>query len=209
MAEEGTKQKSFGQLVLARTWWNSWEFFGSVRHDVSIGVISVIFTIYHQTTKQHPFTLWDVGAGVVTLLLPFVVVWALLFLWHFWLAPSALAYEAMKEAQTSKPTMSAPQRQMPQLPATNWAIWKQMDAYSLFEFAAILAKQNPEDQSRNKEEMSFLKLLEQDARANKLKLSKRVRSSAYSDDISHYSEISRADAIAWADMRRFDVGHIK
>src|ERR1051325_830687 len=111
--------------------------------------------------------------ALYTTIAPIIIAVAGVFLWHLWLAPAALAYEAARAARpTVAPTVA--QQQSPRPQQINWAIWKRLQRYRLTDFASILAKRDPLLNSATTEELAFSKLLLQDANERKLNLASRI-----------------------------------
>lgn len=215
------KEKTFGQVVLGRAWWSSWRFFEDVWNDLRVGAVAILLTIY-QHYQAHGFSvsLEDGWSAVVTFLIPFVAVWALLFVWHLWLAPAALAYEAAKEASEAakaRPTPPAQRNNEPQAPThkpINWSIWKQMDTYSVRQFAAILANEDPASGISSTETSAFLKIIRDDIDAGRLPYIKEYGISfegrRFEKSVNNDTEIKKAHAIAWADAHdNFNVSRVR
>lgn len=106
MAEE--PEKSFGRLVLARAWFAAWAFFESKTKDA---VLFVSFLVVGGVAYYCLFGLPATKDQIVPVLIftvgPMVALWLLLFVWHLWLAPAALAYQAAREALARPPTVRA------------------------------------------------------------------------------------------------------
>jgi len=134
---------------------------------------------------------------------PAVVLWFFLFVWHLWLAPAALAYEAIKAipppSPPEKPARAVPEKKDPPI---NWIVWKQMPSYTLKEFAAILAKDEPSSMKTPYEQAAFFKLIMSEAESGKLPYIREMLE-GYGRPIERAldadSRIWREDAIKWAD----------
>ncbi|HEX3810453.1 MAG TPA: hypothetical protein VHW02_12240 [Rhizomicrobium sp.] len=96
---EQTKTKTFGYLVVERAWSSAWKFFGSWKHDASVATVSIIFGEWSYY-KDHglPASLQDGVYNALHLAAPAAIIFILLFLWNFWLAPSAIVYEKLNAA---------------------------------------------------------------------------------------------------------------
>lgn len=96
-------------------------------------------------------------------------------------------------------------------PDVNWTIWKQRTAYTLPEFAAILADIDPAGSKDTPERGAFLKLLQESAMDAKIPVIKdRNADDRYGPDTwPEYFTVNKAAAIKWASERKFDVSHIE
>lgn len=98
MAGAPDDEPTFGRQVLSRAWFNAWAPIKDRRLDIVLGLVGAVLAIGHATKTGWTWTYPDFLGAVVSLFAPFVAVWVVLFVWHFWLAPSAIAYEAAKAA---------------------------------------------------------------------------------------------------------------
>jgi len=214
MAED--TEPSFGKLVGLRAWWAAWKFFEDVRHDIALGAIAIFLAAYQQYTSHGlSVSLRGAGEAVVAFLLPFVIVWLLLFIWHLWLAPAALAYEAMRKAAHDAATViaqraSAPAKGVREPPKVNWAVWRLMDSYTLKEFSSILVKRDPKAGGNTNEEYSFQQLVGAQIIKGNVLGARLVRYSFSPYDVDpDDTTVTRLGGIAWAEANNFDVSHIK
>ncbi len=219
MADE-QNDSSFGRQVFDRAWFGAWNFFGSRMRDIAIFGASLVFS---GLLTWFLFDLNETWAQVMSVLIftvaPAVAIWLLLFLWHFWLAPSAIAYEAARKAYAQNPEQKNRNFsvRIGAGPPVNWAIWKQRNSISLMEFAAILAKNDPgtipdnPENTRPGDERNFLRLLQEEAGRNAIP----TRPNQYAERFytpalyPGYFDVQRADAIKWAEAKGFDVAHFK
>lgn len=216
MAEE-SKRQSFGQLVLARAWWSSWKFFRDARHDLTVGALAIVLTIYQQATQQHPLTMWDVAAGVVTFIMPFVIVWALLFLWHFWLAPAALAYEAARDvAKAGSPVATdvSPYAREVRPPPPDYQVWRLRGTYTVREFAALLDDADPFAGTITHRILGLQRLLIEHMEQGKLPYVRVARDNWINNQAqtlapSEHTQMKRADALSWAEANKFPVSKLQ
>ncbi len=205
-------EPSFGWLVLTRAWFGAWAFFDSWKRDLVVFVVS--FAAGEATYyRLHglPATWRDGLDNLIHLAAPVVIIWLLLFAWHLWLAPSALAYEAARKAATTKAAPPSEPKQVAPVPAINWAIWKQRSSYNLKEFAAILAKFEPTSDRDPPEKASYLRLITQDAMSRRLHVTpNNLAESHQTPDLwPECFDVPKAAAVAWAEGKTFDVTHIK
>jgi hypothetical protein len=206
-------ESSFSKQVLSRAWFAAWGFFDSWKRDLVLFAASlVVGGGYYLQDHGWPKDVWGAMDAIIHAAAPAVIIWLGLFLWHLWLAPSALAYQAAKEA-ISEAHAARPAAPRPVKPekGINWAVWKQRSTYTLIEFAAILAKADPGSNLENSEQKSFSKLLIEDAMGRKLPVQRgRNAEDWYSPDIyPTYFIITRGDALKWAEAKGFDVSHIR
>lgn len=178
------------------------------------GVITV-FTLFAIASLHGLSDMW-MEAQTYEIIIGANVGWvALLFLWHLWLAPYELALEAIRKA--ARPPLESFQR-TPAQPAAkpvNWMIWKQMEQYTLKQFAAILAKDDPIAMTASHEQRAYLELLLADIKSGKLPRVKVMLVHAYEGyeyerTIDWETPVKKADAMAWADAHEgFDVSLIR
>ncbi|MDR5727789.1 MAG: hypothetical protein RB191_10210 [Terriglobia bacterium] len=93
----------------------------------------------------------------------------------------------------------------------NWAIWKHRVSFNLNEFAAVLAEVEPANERVTPERAAFLRLIQEDAMTGKLRTVKdRHANEYYKPDLyPAYFDVSKADAIQWAESKSFNISHIK
>jgi hypothetical protein len=206
------KEPSFGRLVVYRAWFAAWQFFESKLRDAILfaGTLFVGGVAYYllyglPATEEQivPVLIFTVG--------PIVGLWLLLFIWHLWLAPSALIYEAARKAAlTSGPPANLPAPTKAPPPDVNWAIWKQRNSYNLNEFAGLLAKDDPSHDPSTPQARSFLRLAQDDAMNGKLTVVRdRNAHHSYLPDLHpYYFDVPRPEAIKWAAAKGFDISHI-
>lgn len=201
------QEPSFGRQVVRRAWFASWSFFADRRHDVGLGVLGVLLAAYQRFTIRGISTsLPDLGMDCVSVLAPFVVVWALLFVWHFWLGPAAIVYEVVKTAY-QQPLRAAKAKQLPDEPI-NWTTWKHRSKFTAYELAAVLTMRDPISGGSSRNETALLRLITEQMNSGKLAyIAKAGRSHNYQADGS--DEILRSRAIEWAKSKGYPVGHIE
>src|SRR5438552_2885117 len=163
-------EPSFSKQVLSRAWFAAWQFFESKTRDAILfvflfgsGAVAYYQLFGWPATKEQvvPVLIFTVG--------PIVGLWVLLFLWHMWLAPAALAYEAAKETAQARNEAALPRRVAArQEKPVNWLPWKQMDHYTIRDFAAILSKEDPVSIGSSHEKQAWFNLLIDEARRGKL-----------------------------------------
>lgn len=196
------QESSFGQKVLRRAWRETWEFFDSTLSKavasaimVLLGWIAYYLSYGLSATKDQivPILFFTVG--------PFLAFWALIFIWHLWLAPLAFTYEAARELARM------PGLAPPPAPVVAWAPWIRRSQYSSNEFAAILANEDPSTQPSYKR-MGFYRLILEEAKAGKLPtVRKRLNAppGGLPDDFSIPSDA----ALKWAKDKGFDLSHFE
>ena len=95
----------------------------------------------------------------------------------------------------------------------NWGIWKKRSRYTLSEFADILAKCNPDENTLSYEAKSFRNLIFEQIRDKKLSYIPRRRANYRGDPeeipVDLATEISREKALKWAHENDFPVAHIE
>jgi hypothetical protein len=209
---EGNSDPSFSWLVLKRAWFGALGFFESWQRDLvafffSFGIGEAIF----YRTHGWPATWSDGMDNLIHLVTPVVVLWVLLFVWHLWLAPAALAYEAARQSVTHPKSKKFSDNigTTPPKPEVNWAIWKQRSNYRLTELASILAKIDPNGNDTPESE-GFLDLLKEDAMARRLPCRpNRLAESRYQPDLYPASfDVQKTDALKWAAEKGFDLSHV-
>ncbi len=204
------QEPSFGRQVVRRAWFASWKFFEDRRHDIGLGFLGVLLAAYQRFTIRGISTsLPDLGMDCVSILAPFVVMWALLFVWHFWLAPSAMVYDASRRVAESIAEASRPQKESRPI---NWAPWKHRTHYTLYEFAKILSKTDPAAQALNTEGSSYLRLLIEAMKNRAIKyvpLSNEPPLERYLKYTDANNRGERDDLLWWAESKGFPTDHIK
>jgi hypothetical protein len=94
---EVEQELTFGRQVFRRAWSSAWAFFGSWQRDAGLFVFfTVVGGVPYYWRHGWPDTWSDTLDAVLSVAAPAIVLWLLLFVWHLWLAPSAIAYEAAK-----------------------------------------------------------------------------------------------------------------
>jgi hypothetical protein len=201
-----TEEPSFDRLVLSRAWFSAWQFFESWRRDIGVFLFSLVVGggVFW---KLHgwPGAWSDAVDVLIHVAAPAVVLWGLLFFWHLWLTPSALAYEAIKSPQFFPATSNR------KIPQPNWEIWKKVPNYSFEQFAAILARKNP-SAAHTMEGDEYLNLMIADAKAGELFYQVEYGAGVFQDQPfppNPDSIIPRPVAIKWAEEKQFDVSYIK
>ena len=147
---------------------------------------------------------------------PIIAFWLAVFIWHLWLSPGALVFEAIEQQaaaqqeSSSTPLGTGALSVSPREKAINWAIWSQKSAYNLKQLAGILAKVDPSRDDRSPDRIAYLKLLQEEAMAGKLRLVRdRLAKSYWQPDLyPAYFSITKEDAISWAKSKNFDLSHI-
>jgi len=208
----GDETLTFGQQVGRRAWFSAWAFFESRTRD------AVLFTVIVAIGGGTYYKLYGWPAAweqIVSILIftvgPIVALWLLLFLWHLWLAPTALAYEAAREAVqfTSLPDDYVP---LSTRPAVNWAPWQRRTKYNLLELASILAKVEPSGSTgSDSEEASYLELLKEETTTGRLRFQRNRRAEDYyqPDVWPTFFDVEKVDAMKWAESKGFDLSHIQ
>ncbi len=162
-----------------------------------------------------PDTWKDAMDNLIHIAAPAVAIWVLLFIWHLWLAPSALVYEALKEAQSFAKGPPLPAEVLKREKPINWAIWKQRPTFTLKEFANILARAEPTS-NLGTEATAFVRLIGDDI-AQKV-LACQFTQTKYSGytmgnfppaQYPHMYKLQKEAAIKWAKSKNFDVSSIK
>jgi hypothetical protein len=216
MAE--TKPATFEWQVISRAWFSAWQFFESWRRDIGVFVFSfVVGEWLFFRVHGWPDTWKDAMDNLIHIVAPAVAIWILLFVWHLWLAPSALVYEAFRKAYSERRPDIASRLPGPTLPPPiNWAPWKVRGEYSLYEFAKILAKTDPAAQAMNTEGSAFIRLLLEEINAGNLEYIPRfdyrtdgVRMTKYELDADYDTCVKREVALAWAATKRFPIDHVR
>lgn len=202
MPEE--QERSFESKVIRRAWFAAWRFFEAtprkaIVYLVLVAVGAVAYYVLHgvPATKEQLVPVFYFTIG------PLMALWALLFIWHLWLAPAGLAYEAARQAEEAI-RVSRP----PPIPAVDWAPWKLRINYTLPELAAILAKEDPNSQETSKR-AGYLNLVVEAADAgNIFPLMLEPHANPYATVPPGSYIVSREGALRWAQANGFDVSHI-
>lgn len=214
-------EPSFGHLVWARAWWSSWSPFRDRRLDIVLGLISlIVLAVRKSNTPEFPQSLDDWSADIVSVLAPFVIVWFILFVWHFWLAPAALAYEAAKEAarvRTDLPVLTYQEQKTeakPEPRKPDYAIWKQRSSYNVNEFAALLDNSDPSERPLTPNARAYKRLLLEAVQNKKISYTPEYGLNEwdgrrYEMSVNEFTQIPRAVALSWAESKSFDVSRLK
>jgi hypothetical protein len=205
---------SFPRLVFLKALKNTVAVFRSRLRDAAYVFLSLVTggAIYYAIWGL-PRAMSEALPIVIFSFAPLGIFVFCVFLWHLAIAPAELLYETIKES-TPVPS-SAPAASPARVkPAVMWSIWKQMDDYTLKQFAAILARDDPIDMSYPHDQAAYLKLLDSDVRSGKLPYIKEILRNFHDDpyerEINEKPHIRKADAIKWADAHEgFDVIHIR
>jgi hypothetical protein len=209
------QEPSFGWLVLRKAVADTKEFFGSTTRDVAMGAFLAVLGFANYWRRYGlPAVRDEFLSAFYSTFEPLLIVVAMVFVWHLWLAPAAIAYEAARTAFKQRNTTSKQPPQPKTQPPVKWAIWKQMERYKAQEFAAILAKNDPASSMSSTEQEAFLRLIIEQMRTKALSYVRRYSQDYLSGgteeiDPNEFTEIKRIDAIKWAQSRDFDVSHIK
>ena len=163
-----------------------------------------------------PDTWKDAMDNLIHIAAPAVAIWVLLFIWHLWLAPSALVYEALKEAQSFAKGPPLPAEVLKREKPINWAIWKQRPTFTLKEFADVLRACGTYQQFGNRSDR-FCSTDTGDDIAQKV-LACQFTQTKYSGytmgnfppaQYPHMYKLQKEAAIKWAKSKNFDVSSIK
>lgn len=219
MAEGDTsKGPSFSRLVFGRAIRDTFRFLGYTRRDLVLGAIALILgamCAYVFVGKAN--TMSELASIAAFTLAPGGMILFSVFVWHLWLAPNVLAYEAAHAALRRAPAIVGDQYSAlaaPPKPAVNWAIWKQRDQYNLVELASLLAKADPAVPKKkgegNAEAEGYLRLLKEDSITRKLSTLMDSRAEHYykPDHWPTYFRVKKEVALEWAQSRNFDLSHI-
>jgi hypothetical protein len=206
---------SFGRLVFGRALSETWHLFNSKLKDALYVVLSIIvgfplYALFWGLPNGMPRAMTDVIPIVMFSFVPLGIFVACVFLWNLWLAPIALAYEATKENSLSdSPLLLAKKVVRP-----NWAIWKHMQEYSVRQFAAILANNDPMSAMVTSELATFQQLILEEIETEKLAYIPEYQTNPHSGTrhvkpIDERTKIRKEAAIQWAESKSFNVAHIK
>lgn len=209
--EDTIRNNSFGRLVFGRAISDTARFFKYTRRDLILGAITVLLggTLAYLFVGKAD-TMKELAFIAAFTLAPAGILMIAVFAWHLWLAPAAIAYEAaLKALMRDNPPSTADATPKP--PTVNWEIWKHRSALNLVEFAAILAKTNPASSVSPLEKDEFLRLIKEDAMASKLPVWRdRYAEGHEQPDLWPANfDVTKADAMKWAEAKGFDVSHIK
>jgi len=200
-------EPSFGRLVFGRALADTGRFLGYTKRDIILGGITLAlggFLAYVFVGKAD--TLKEFAFIAAFTFAPAGIVMIAIFVWHLWLAPSVLAYEAVRSAAALSTT--AP-KQISTAPTVNWAIWKQRSQYNLAELSSILAKEDPHGMSSHSA-TAFLDLLKEEVMGRKLATIKDSEAGPYqtADLWPTYYSLPKDAALKWAADKGFDLSHI-
>jgi hypothetical protein len=127
---------TFTKLVLSRAYENTKRALGNPRRDLIIGIfLAVIGSLYYWYTKGLPVAMEQLVTAAVYTFGSLGIIVTIVFLWHLCLAPFELTFGEIVAARSEIAARATPAVR-PALPP-NWAIWKQRDAYTISEFAAL------------------------------------------------------------------------
>jgi hypothetical protein len=207
-------EPSFGWLVIVRAWQGTLETFETTWRAIVLAIVLAIVSLGVQFGHSGKDAMMaDVGTTIWQTLLPIAVVGGIILFWNLWLAPAALAFEAAQKAlAAAQAPASASVPMAPPEPPINWAIWKHRSEYNMYEFAKILAKTEPADSTLSREAAAYLRLVREEVDNKRLKYIPRYAmgfESRYEVSVDEYSEIPRADALAWAKAKGFDVSVVE
>lgn len=206
------KQPSYSGLVFRLAWANTWllikdRFFEAAVTLVSFGIGLPLYlhaygkpAVIEEGFKLAAFVLIPAGAFLF-----------FAFLWNLCLASDQLVYDAIKDIPNQFP--QGAQGIAPEIQPTpiNWAIWRERSKYTFEEFAKILAKVDPIAGELPHEAASYQRLLIEEAKSGKIRAvppSVDVGGKRFILDHSNVSELSKTDAVAWAESKGFAVDHI-
>ena len=197
-----TERSSFSRAVFGRAVADTWQFFEYKPRDFILFLVTLLlgaacaYVFIGKLETKNELVL----SGAFTLA-PSAIVIAAVFLWHLWLAPAAVAYDA---AMAALAEVAASKIAPPPEPV-NWAIWKKRSYYTVAEFSAILANQDPVGNfAPSSDRTALVQLM--------LEWLRRITPRGAINEIgspSLQSAIAREDAIKWADEIGFSVDHIK
>jgi hypothetical protein len=207
-------EPTFTQLIFKNAWANTKRFFRSVRHDIIGGGLAACagFTVFYFLQglpvavegfiTAAAFTFGPIAAAVI-----------LVFFWNLLISPSELAYEAIRKHQNQTIAIEAQPHNDP--PPVNWNTWKQMDEWSIDQFAAILARVEPTTLRTTPDSRAYRKLISDDVEAKKLPYVKEYDygiydGRQYEKEVDGKTRIKKSEAIKWADAHEgFDTGHVR
>lgn len=203
-----TEPTSFGWHVWDRAISETIRFFGYKVRDIVLGVttftLGLGLAIYFVGKVD---TMKEIGFMAVFTFAPAGFLLFAVFLWNLWLAPSALTYTtavaALERAALAQPS-AKPEKLKSSI---NWAVWRQRAKYTLYEFAAILANEDPASGQMNNETSAFASLLIESVKEKKLNAARIEWDLA--GEVGGLTEIMKPDALAWARYRDFSVRHIE
>ena len=203
---EGT-EPSFGRLVFGKALSDTGQFLKYTRRDLIIGCVTMVLGIllaYLVVGKTD--TMKEIVFFTAFTLAPAGAVMFAIFIWHLWLAPSALAYEAARSA-VARATAVPNETWTTSL--IDWAIWRQRDRYNLVELSSILAKEDPNGISSSNAS-AFLDLLKENTMSHKLTVIKDSEAGPYqtADTWPTYFSVPKNAALKWAADKEFDLSHI-
>ena len=117
-------------------------------------------------------------------------------------------------ACTCRPCLRSGEGNGPSEKPVNWLPWKQMDHYTIRDFAAILSKEDPVSIGSSHEKQAWFNLLIDEARRGKLPhIPEAVGgwgASGIQRQIGGETKIRKPDAIKWADADEGrDVSHVR
>lgn len=209
MAEE----RSYSALVFRRAWRNTWTLLKNTTTDALVGIPSLLIgaAIFLMVYGRSEMTK-EIVKFIAFVLAPAGLFLVFFFLWNLYLASDELIYEAIKNMPKPPSEAPLPAPAKPTYKPVNWAIWKQRSKYAVREFAAILAKDDPASLSVTHEQSSFRALILEAIGEKKLKYIPSYYQSfdgRRENDIDADTELSKSNAIAWAESCGFSVDHVK
>lgn len=203
-------ESSFSAMVFNRAVKDTVHFFGYTIRDIVLGGVTLsLGALFAYVFIGKADTMREIVLIGAFTLAPAGIILCAIFLWHLWLAPVALAYDALREAHSQAVHVSTQKPQPKSKPSpspVNWTIWRQRAKYSVAELAAILAKDDPVGMGMSHEQSAYLRLLIEELETER---KAHARPSVLTPPVSRDTEIDRDAAIEWAKRKKFDVSHIE
>ncbi|MBL6854434.1 MAG: hypothetical protein ISS15_03040 [Alphaproteobacteria bacterium] len=213
MGEGKSEGPSFSGLVFGRAVKDTATFLGYTRRDLIIGAIALILgagCAYLFVGRAD--TMNELALIVAFTLAPAGLILFAVFIWHLWLAPSVLAYEAAQEAFKRPPVAAPVPVAMPPLrpaaPAFNFSLWKRRQTYTVFELSELLAAAGRSDTETPVKSGDALLLILEAMKLKTLKYVIEYRENYTGDryEIAPHGDtvMNKAEAINWANANGFD-----
>ena len=212
------KEYSFTRLVWGYAISHTWKAFRSKVWDAFYVLISSIIGV--------PLFIWMFGVPEATkealgligfAFVPLGIFFICGFVWNLWLAPSALAYDAVNNRlQLLSSPSSAPVEIRPNPP--DFTLWNKRNSYSIREFAALLDGIDPAAGMNTNRAQGLERLLIEEASGGRLDYARRYKTVStnvfdgttkkieVSPDVT--TQIARKAAIDWALAKNIDVSKL-
>ncbi|GAA0546203.1 hypothetical protein FHS83_000725 [Rhizomicrobium palustre] len=210
MVDETTP--SFGRSVLGKAFSDTKLFFRYTMRDAILAITTLALGVWFAYTFiGKTDTVKEIAFMAAFTFAPLFIVALTIFIWHLWLAPAAITYEAMKSVQQAIDGANIASAAKEH--SINWAPWKYRSKFTIYEFAKILAKTDPASQAMSMEGSAFARLILEDVNNRALPYIQEYDAgyggTKYRVKTSYDTSVKREDALQWAAAKDFSTEHIR